>query len=227
MIPRAAHSTLQQLAVGYPVVVVTGPRQSGKTTLVRAAFADKRYVSLENPDERAFALDDPKGFLARFPDGAILDEVQHSPQLFSYLQTQVDLDRRMGLFVLTGSQHFGLVSQITQSLAGRAGILQLLPFGLAELVGALCTFHRFPLQAVVAINFVPSHGAYFLQDLGNLTVFTDSQIEQVVLQGGQIEVDENTTAHCASLIRRCSSIRARNSSISVSAGGCSFIHCVA
>jgi hypothetical protein len=151
MIPRAAQLTLQQLAVGYPVVVVTGPRQSGKTTLVRAAFADKRYVSLENPDERAFALDDPKGFLARFPDGAILDEVQHSPQLFSYLQTQVDLDRRMGLFVLTGSQHFGLVSQITQSLAGRAGILQLLPFSLAELVGAgraLGTLEQMLLQGL-------------------------------------------------------------------------------
>lgn len=136
MIPRQAATTLARLAHGYPVLVLTGPRQAGKTTLARAAFAGKRYVSLESPDERQFAAEDPRGFLARFPDGGIIDEAQHCPSLFSYLQTLVDLDGRMGLFVLTGSQNFGLLAEITQSLAGRAGVVQLLPFGLAELSAA-------------------------------------------------------------------------------------------
>ena len=84
-------------------------------------FADKPYVSLEDPDERQFAEQDPRGFLNRYPDGAVLDEVQRCPELFSYLQGIVDNDGRMGLFVLTGSQQFGLLSKITQSLAGRVG----------------------------------------------------------------------------------------------------------
>ena len=136
MIPRLAAATLARLARGFPVLALIGPRQSGKTTLARGTFAGKPYVSLETHNERAFAQEDPLGFLARFPDGAILDEAQHCPQLFSYLQTRVDLDGRMGLFVLTGSQNFGLLSNITQSLAGRVGIVHLLPFSLAELAAA-------------------------------------------------------------------------------------------
>ena len=135
-IARTAAKTLRRFARGYPVLTITGPRQSGKTTLARATFPGKRYVSLENPDERLFATQDPKGFLDRFPDGAILDEVQHCPDLLSYLQTRVDREKRMGLFVLTGSQNFQLISRITQSLAGRAGLVQLLPFSLAELATA-------------------------------------------------------------------------------------------
>ncbi len=135
-IARTAAKTLRRFARGYPVLTITGPRQSGKTTLARTTFPGKRYVSLENPDERLFATQDPRGFLDRFPDGAILDEVQHCPDLLSYLQTRVDHDRRMGLFVLTGSQNFQLISGITQSLAGRAGLVQLLPFSLAELAAA-------------------------------------------------------------------------------------------
>lgn len=133
---RTASKTLRRFARGYPVLTITGPRQSGKTTLARATFPGKRYVSLENPDERLFATQDPKAFLDRFPDGAILDEVQHCPDLLSYLQTRVDREKRMGLFVLTGSQNFQLISGITQSLAGRAGLVQLLPFSLAELAAA-------------------------------------------------------------------------------------------
>jgi hypothetical protein len=135
-VARTASKTLRRFARGYPVLTITGPRQSGKTTLARTTFPGKRYVSLENPDERLFATQDPKAFLDRFPDGAILDEVQHCPDLLSYLQTRVDRDRRMGLFVLTGSQNFQLISGITQSLAGRAGLVQLLPFSLAELAAA-------------------------------------------------------------------------------------------
>ncbi|MDP9122387.1 MAG: ATP-binding protein, partial [Acidobacteriota bacterium] len=117
----------------YPLVALTGPRQSGKTTLARQVFADKPYVSLEDLDERAFADSDPRGFLARFPDGAVLDEVQRCPALFSFLQTRVDADRRRGLFVLTGSQQFGLLSNISQTLAGRVAMVTLLPFSLGEL----------------------------------------------------------------------------------------------
>lgn len=136
MISRQSSVVLQKLAMGYPVVAITGPRQSGKTTLARAVFPEKRYVSLEDPDERLFADEDPRGFLARFPDGAIFDEVQRCPALFSYLQTVVDVDKRMGLFVLTGSQQFGLMSNITQTLAGRVGLIQLLPLSLPELQAA-------------------------------------------------------------------------------------------
>lgn len=133
LVPRAAEPTVRSLTKGYPVVAITGPRQSGKTTLVREMFADRPFVSLEDLDERALATDDPRGFLARFPDGAVLDEVQRAPDLFSYLQTRVDDDGRTGLFVLTGSQQFDLLSGISQSLAGRVALVRLLPFALSEL----------------------------------------------------------------------------------------------
>jgi hypothetical protein len=93
-------------------------------------------ATLEDPEQRAFALEDPRGFLARFPDGAVIDEAQHGPQLMSYLQGLVDERRRMGDFVLTGSQQFGLMSGISQSLAGRVGRIELLPFSMAELADA-------------------------------------------------------------------------------------------
>lgn len=139
MILRQAAATLQGLAQGYPIVAITGPRQSGKTTLARTCFPEKPYVSLEDPDARAFAEEDPRGFLARWSGGAILDEVQRCPALFSYLQTRVDANQRMAEFVLTGSQQFGLLSNITQTLAGRVGLVQLLPFSLQELQGARAT----------------------------------------------------------------------------------------
>ncbi len=132
MIPRQATATLQSLARGYPILALTGPRQAGKTTLAQSTFPGKPYVSLEDPDTRAFADEDPRGFLARFPDGAIVDEAQRCPALFSYLQTRVDATRRMGEFVLTGSQQFGLLSNITQTLAGRVGLVQLLRLSLLE-----------------------------------------------------------------------------------------------
>lgn len=133
MISRQLASSLLRLAQGFPIVAVTGPRQSGKTTLVRSLFADKPYVSLENPAELDFAREDPQGFLARFQQGAIFDEAQRWPGLFSWLQGMVDADRRPGRFVLTGSQQFGLMSGITQSLAGRVGMARLLPLALTEI----------------------------------------------------------------------------------------------
>ena len=133
MIPRVAADTLKGLAGGYPAVAVTGPRQSGKTSLVRAVFPDLPYVSLEDPDEREHAVDDPRGFLHRFPDGAVLDEVQRTPQLFSYLQGILDGDPTPGRFILTGSQQFGLLAGVTQTLAGRVALVELMPFTLDEL----------------------------------------------------------------------------------------------
>lgn len=136
MIPRTASASLQRLAKGFPIVALTGPRQSGKTTLAQAVFPHKPYISLENPDEREYAQQDPKGFLARFGSGAILDEVQRCPALFSWLQGVVDARGVMGDFVLTGSAQFALIAGVTQSLAGRVGRVELLALSASELVGA-------------------------------------------------------------------------------------------
>ncbi|MBI5632995.1 MAG: ATP-binding protein [Nitrospirae bacterium] len=133
MISREAENTISTLLRGFPVIIITGPRQSGKTTLAKKIFVNKPYASLEDPDVRLAAQDDPRAFLERFPDGAVLDEVQRCPDLLSYLQTTIDADGRMGLFILTGSQQFGLLSGITQSLAGRTAFMELLPFSLGEL----------------------------------------------------------------------------------------------
>lgn len=136
MIPRTAHNTLMRLAKGFPVLAITGPRQSGKTTLAKSAFPDKPYLTLEDPDTRLFAENDPRGLLASYPEGLILDEAQRAPQIFSYLQGVVDNHLVSGKYILTGSQQFGLLSGITQSLAGRVGMVQLLPFAMDELLAA-------------------------------------------------------------------------------------------
>lgn len=133
MIKRTAHDTLLRLAKGFPVIAITGPRQAGKTTLAKSAFPGKTYLTLEDPDTRLLAESDPRGLLSRHPDGLILDEVQRAPQLFSYLQGFVDEQMVPGKYVLTSSQQFGLLSGITQSLAGRVGLVQLLPFAINEL----------------------------------------------------------------------------------------------
>ena len=136
MLARDAEKTLIRLAKSFPVVAITGPRQAGKTTLAKAVFKDKPYVSLENPDEREFAQNDPKRFLARFPNGAVLDEVQRCPALLSWLQGVVDQRGVMGDFVLTGSAQFDLIEGITQTLAGRVGRVELLPLSSSELKAA-------------------------------------------------------------------------------------------
>ncbi len=136
MILRTATDELKELAGQFRAVAVVGPRQSGKTTLVRSVFGDKPYVNLENPDIRRFALEDPRGFLAGFPDGAVLDEAQRVPELFSYLQQILDDKPVHGLFIITGSNNFLLQETISQSLAGRVGYLYLLPLSLEE-IGAV------------------------------------------------------------------------------------------
>jgi hypothetical protein len=135
MIKRDAEEKLKRLAEGFPAVSVIGPRQSGKTTLVRSVFPKKPYVLLEDPDTRAFAEEDPRSFLAQFEkSGAVFDEVQRVPDLFSYLQGVLDKNNRPGQFILTGSQNFLLMESISQSLAGRVGIIRLLPFSMRELI---------------------------------------------------------------------------------------------
>ena len=135
-VPRTIESILRTLAVKYPVVTITGPRQSGKTTLCRKIFDRKTYVNLESPDVRQFAIDDPRGFLAQYPDGAVFDEIQRAPDLVSYLQAIVDADQREGLFIITGSQQFDVSNTINQSLAGRTALVKLLPFTVAEIQSA-------------------------------------------------------------------------------------------
>lgn len=136
MLARDAEKTLIRLAKSFPVVAITGPRQAGKTTLAKAVFKSKPYVSLENPDEREFAQNDPKRFLVRFPNGAVLDEVQRCPSLLSWLQGVLDERGGMGDFVLTGSAQFDLIEGITQTLAGRVGRVELLPLSSRELKAA-------------------------------------------------------------------------------------------
>lgn len=133
MIHREAEKELRLLSEQFKAVAVTGPRQSGKTTLVKKVFDEKAYVNLENPDIRLFAKEDPRGFLSNYPDGAILDEVQRVPELFSYLQQILDEKEQNGSFILTGSNNFLLNSNISQSLAGRVGYLFLLPLDIGEI----------------------------------------------------------------------------------------------
>ncbi len=132
MIQREIYNELISISGQYPVIIITGPRQSGKTTLAKQAFPEKAYFSLENPDTRQLAILDPIGFLNSFPDGAILDEIQRSPDLLSYIQGMVDKKKEHGKFILTGSNQFSLMNSVSQSLAGRAALLKLLPLTIHE-----------------------------------------------------------------------------------------------
>lgn len=133
MIDRSITNKIKQLAAKFPVITVTGPRQSGKSTLVKKIFSKLPYTTLEDPDVRLFASTDPRGFLSNYPKGAVLDEVQHVPELFSYIQGIVDDKNKAGMFVLSGSQNFLLMEKVTQSLAGRTAICQLLPLSKSEM----------------------------------------------------------------------------------------------
>ncbi len=136
IIPRQLQPVLLSRATQYPVVTVTGPRQSGKTTLCRQTFPDKPYTNLERPDLRDFARSDPRAFLAQFDErGAIIDEIQRVPELLSWIQVEVDENKQMGQFILTGSHQFDLSREISQSLAGRTALLKLLPLSISELSG--------------------------------------------------------------------------------------------
>ena len=136
MIHRELSNKILQLSNQYPIVTLTGPRQSGKSTLLRSEFPDYRYVSLEDLDMRDFAANDPRGFLATYDDKVIIDEAERCPSLFSYLQTHIDMENKTGMYLLAGSQNFLLMESIDQSLAGRTAVLKLLPFSRLELHNA-------------------------------------------------------------------------------------------
>jgi hypothetical protein len=133
VITRVLATRARRLARQFPAVTITGPRQSGKTTLARMAFPRQPYASLEAPDVREFAVEDPRGFLAQFPRGAVLDEIQRAPRLASHLQEVMDAPDRKGVWILTGSQDFALLASLSQSLAGRTAMLRLFPPSLDEL----------------------------------------------------------------------------------------------
>jgi uncharacterized protein len=133
MISRDAEKLVRKYARQFRALALVGPRQSGKTTLARKVFSRKPYVSLEDPDERLFAANDPRGFLNRYKSGAVIDEAQRVPELFSYLQMMLDTAKKDGLFILTGSNNFLLQSTISQSLAGRIGYIDLLPLSIPEI----------------------------------------------------------------------------------------------
>jgi len=161
------------LARKYPIVTLTGPRQSGKTTLVRALFPDYRYLSFEDPDVRLYATEDPRGFLQQHPARVILDEAQRVPGIFSYLQTHTDLQPQNGQFILTGSQHFLLSEGISQSLAGRTAILYLMPLSIEEIkTVAEDSVERFLIrggyprlhkEAIEPSDFFPAYIATYLE----------------------------------------------------------------
>jgi len=134
MVTRDLTPYLKAVAAKFPAITLTGPRQSGKTTLCRALFPRHAYVSLEAPDIRAFARDDPRAFLAQYEHGAIIDEVQRCPELPSYLQEVIDARPAPGRWILTGSQNLSLLASVGQSLAGRTAVLHLLPLSRDEVV---------------------------------------------------------------------------------------------
>ena len=183
MIERIVKPRLLELFQQYPFVTVTGPRQSGKTTLCRDAFPHLRYVNLEAPDERDFAQQDPRGFLAEIESGAVIDEVQRVPDLLSYLQVFADERRANGLFVLTGSQHFQLSEAIAQSLAGRTALLRLLPFSMAE-VGGTGTERR--LNDILHAGFYPRIHDQGLDPQQALGDYFETYVERDLRSIGQV-----------------------------------------
>jgi uncharacterized protein len=149
MIERDIQPRVKQLAREFPAVVVTGPRQSGKSTLCKGLFPKLPYVSLEAPDVRAFAIEDPRGFLSQYPKGAVLDEIQNCPRLPSYLQEIIDRDPKPGRWILSGSQNLAVVHTVSQSLAGRAAMVQLLPLSRGEVL----RFNKHPVELDQTLMF--------------------------------------------------------------------------
>ena len=176
MLKRRLENIAKQLFNQFPVLTITGPRQSGKTVLVQQLFVDLPYYSLEDPDIRHFAVEDPRGFLNSIPDGGVIDEIQRVPELVSYIQTIVDKKRKNGLFVLTGSSQFELHHAISQSLAGRTALLQLLPFTLDEVYA-----DRIPDMETCLYNcFYPRIFDQSINPTVFLRAYTDTYLERDV-----------------------------------------------
>lgn len=154
IVDRKLKKHIDFYAKKYPIIGLTGPRQSGKTTLLKEVFTDYTYISLENPDNRQFAESDPNAFLETYTNKVILDEVQRVPALFSYLQTKVDEDQIMGQYILSGSQNFRLMESITQSLSGRIALFRLFPFDIQEMKKAEILLEN-PFEMMVS-GFYPA-----------------------------------------------------------------------
>jgi predicted AAA+ superfamily ATPase len=174
MIQRIIAGKIKQLSQQYPIVTITGPRQSGKTTLAKYIFADYQYISFEDPDTRMYVSEDPRGFLKEHSSRVIIDEVQQVPEFLSYLQTHSDQRPETGQFILTGSQHFLLSEQISQSLAGRTAILHLLPLSLEERTGLANDlpvarylhqggYPRLHDKSIAPVDFFPNYIATYLE----------------------------------------------------------------
>ncbi len=221
MILRSAQKTILRLSKGFPIVGITGPRQSGKTTLARHVFPDKPYFSLEDPDIRLLAEDDPRGLLEGCPDGAVLDEVQRAPQLFSYLQTNVDEAGKTGMFVLTGSQQFGLLSGIGQSLAGRVGMVHLLPFAMSELEGA----GRLPesLEEVIFSGFYPPIHDRHIAPADWFSSYVSTYVERDVRQ----LVNVRDISAFQRFVKMCAARTGQLLNLSSIAGDCGITHTTA
>ena len=231
MIPRHATPRLLRLLQGFPIVTLTGPRQSGKTTLVRHLLADKPYVSLEAPAQREFARSQPADFLQQFPQGAVIDEAQNAPELLSQMQGVVDASGIMGQFVLTGSHNLSLLASVTQSLAGRTALVELLPFSIAELRDAKLLASDYPSQIIK--GFYPAlydralephewlqaylityaerdaRGLAAIQDLGafqrflRLTAARTGQLLNMQSLASDAGVSDKTARHWLSILETC------------------------
>ena len=168
MIKRLLYEKADAMLGKYPVLTITGPRQSGKTTFAQHLRPGYKYVSLEDPDNRDFALNDPRGFLETWQDGVILDEAQYAPELFSYLQTSTDRRKRNGEYILTGSQNFLLMERISQSLAGRVASFALLPFSYAELQSS-----EYALSGWSEYLYRGSYPRLYAQDIPSASFYGD------------------------------------------------------
>jgi len=180
MIKRAIAKKILEYYKQYPIISLIGPRQSGKTTLVKYIFPNKPYINLEDIENREFALSDPKGFLAQYEDGLIIDEIQRVPELMSYIQVIADKKKKNGLYVLTGSQNFLLMESVSQSLAGRVAVFKLLPLSMAELFSAKIKFNKTEADNLLFKGFYPKLFDQKIDIAGYYTNYTQTYVERDV-----------------------------------------------
>lgn len=184
-IKRDAEKLLKKFAAQYPVVTITGPRQSGKTTICQKTFPEKKYVSLEDIDYRDFAENDPRAFLSEYSGGVIIDEIQRVPTLLSYIQGIVDRNQQKGEFILTGSSQFELSAGISQSLAGRTALLKLFPFSYTEIYKKSGS-DRSWLDRVLYTGFYPRIFKDELDPTDSLSAYIQTYVERDVRMFSEI-----------------------------------------